>query len=431
MAQSDLDAKGRPVVVVTGTGVLTSLGQGRDDNWRDICAGKSGIKRITRFPIAGLKTTFAGTVDYLTVPEPSAPAMSQRLAEIVIEEAITEAKIGSKGNFPGPLFLALPPVEMEWPQRIALAAASGKQGGGKNQDITYDDLLRAATTADFTPYYRRFLFGSVAEHLADTFGTKGSPIAISTACASGATAIQQGVEAIRRGETEVALCAGTDASVNPESLIRFSLLSALSTRNDDPSKAARPFAKDRDGFVMSEGAGALVLESLAHAKARGATILGVVEGCGEKSDGFHRTRSSPDGKPIIGCMTRALADANASPDSVGYVNAHGTGTPENDKMEWLGITAVFGDRAPSIPVSSNKSMIGHTLTAAGAIEAIFSILAMRNGRLPPTINYDTPDPAVPVDCVPNVARDVQVTRTISNSFGFGGQNVCLVVGVPG
>ncbi len=167
-------------------------------------------------------------MDYLDVPEPSAPAMSQRAAELVIEEAITEARIGSKGNFPGPLFLALPPVEMEWPQRIALAAASGK-----NQDITYDDLLRAATTADFTPYYRRFLFGSVAEHLADTFGTKGSPIAISTACASGATAIQQGVEAIRRGETEVALCAGTDASVNPESLIRFSLLSALSRYRDE------------------------------------------------------------------------------------------------------------------------------------------------------------------------------------------------------
>jgi len=425
MANSDLDTRGRPIVAVTGTGVLTSLGQGKQDNWRELTAGTSGIRRISRFPVGGLKTTVAGTVDFIPVDELSAPALSEKLAHLVIAEAIAEAAIGSQGDFPGPLFLALPPVELEWNQRRAIAAASGQ-----NEAISYDDLLRAAATHDFSTYYRRFLFGSVAESIAEAFGTKGSPIAISTACASGATAIQQGVEAIRRGETEVALCAGTDASVNPESLIRFSLLSALSTRNDPPSAASRPFSKDRDGFIMSEGAGALVLESLAHAKARGARILGVVEGCGEKSDGFHRTRSSPDGKPIIGCMRNALADAGVTPDDVDYINAHGTGTPENDKMEWLGITTVFGDRAPTIPVSSNKSMIGHTLTAAGAVEAIFSLLAMQHGRLPPTINYDTPDPALPVDCVPNVARDALVMRTISNSFGFGGQNVCLVLAAP-
>ena len=427
MARADLDAQGRPVVVVTGMGVLTSLGTGKDDNWRALTAGQSGIRRITRFPVEGLKTTIAGTVDFVSVPEPSAPAISEHIALSVIEEAIAEAAIGHKGDFPGPMFLALPPVEMEWPQRRALAAASGK-----NEAITYNDLLRAATAADFSRYYRRFLFGSVAESLAEKFGTKGSPIAVSTACASGATAIQQCVEAIRRGETDSALVVGTDASVNPESLIRFSLLSALSTRNDPPAAAARPFSKDRDGFVMAEGAGALVLESLAHARARGARILGVVEGCGEKSDGFHRTRSSPDGKPIIGCMRNALADAGVSPDQVDYINAHGTGTPENDRMEWLGVSTVFGERAGKIPISSNKSMIGHTLTAAGAVEAIFSILAMQHGRLPPTINYDTPDPALPLDCVPNVARDVRVSRTISNSFGFGGQNVCLVLGAaPG
>ena len=425
MANSDLDTRGRPIVAVTGTGVLTSLGQGKQDNWRELTAGTSGIRRISRFPVGGLKTTVAGTVDFIPVDELSAPALSEKLAHLVIAEAIAEAAIGSQGDFPGPLFLALPPVELEWNQRRAIAAASGQ-----NEAISYDDLLRAAATHDFSTYYRRFLFGSVAESIAETFGTKGSPIAISTACASGGSAIQQGVEAIRRGETMVALCAGTDASVNPESLIRFSLLSALSTRNDPPSAAARPFSKDRDGFVMSEGAGALVLESLAHATARGARILGMVEGCGEKSDGFHRTRSSPDGKPIIGCMRNALADAGVTPDDVDYINAHGTGTPENDKMEWLGISTVFGDRASRIPVSSNKSMIGHTLTAAGAVEAIFSLLAMQHGRLPPTINYDTPDPALPVDCVPNVARDALVTRTISNSFGFGGQNVCLVLAAP-
>jgi 3-oxoacyl-[acyl-carrier-protein] synthase II len=294
--------------------------------------------------------------------------------------------------------------------------------------VTYDDLLRVAGDGRFDPYYRRFLFSSVGENLADRFGTKGSPVATSTACASGGTAIQLGVEAIRRGETAAALVVGTDCSVNPESLIRFSLLSALSTRNDPPGSASRPFSKDREGFVMAEGAGALVLESLSSARARGALVLGVVEGCGEVADGFHRTRSSPDGKPIIACMRNALADAGLEPDAIGYINAHGTGTPENDKMEWVGVSAVFGERAGSIPMSSNKSMIGHSLTAAGAVEAIFTVLAIRHGLLPPTINYDVPDPTLPVDCVPNVSRTARVRHAISNSFGFGGQNVCLVLG---
>jgi 3-oxoacyl-[acyl-carrier-protein] synthase II len=427
MAGSDRDSKSRPVVVVTGMGVLTSLGAGQADNWGALTAGRSGLRRISRFPIDGLRTTVAGTVDFVATEEATAAELTERLAGMVIEEAIAEAGIGRKGDFPGPLMLAVPPVEMDWPQRRALAAASGA-----NETVTYEDLLRAAGAGDFSRWHRRFLFGSVGESLADRFGTKGSPVATSTACASGATAIQLGVEAIRRGEAEAALCVGTDASVTQEALIRFSLLSALSTRNDPPAAAARPFSKDRDGFVMAEGAGALVLESLEHARARGARILGVVEGCGEKADGFHRTRSSPDGRPIIACLREALEDAGAAPDSVGYINAHGTGTPENDKMEWLGVSAVFGERAGTIPISSNKSMIGHTLTAAGAVEAVFTLLAMKHGRLPPTINYDIPDPALPVDCVPNVARDAQVTRAVSSSFGFGGQNVCLVLGAaPG
>jgi 3-oxoacyl-[acyl-carrier-protein] synthase II len=391
-----------------------------------LTAGVSGIRRISRFPIAGLKTTIAGTVDFVPMAEMSAPNLSERIAELVIEEALAEAAIGGTGDFPGPLFLAFPPVEMEWAQRTALAAA-----GGANQTASYDDLLRAAGTGKFAQWYERFLFGSIAEHLSDRYGTKGSPIGTNTACASGGTAIQLGVEAIRRGACEAALCVGTDASINPESLIRFSLLSALSTRNDPPEAAARPFSKDRDGFVMAEGGGALVLESLAHARARGAKVLGVVEGCGEKADGFHRTRSSPDGKPIIACMQHALEDADIAPDQVDYINAHGTGTPENDKMEWLGVSAVFGERAGRIPISSNKSMIGHTLTAAGTVEAVFSLLTIKHGRLPPTINYETPDPTLPVDCVPNVARNAPVTHAISNSFGFGGQNVCLVLGAPG
>ncbi len=419
----DANQPDRSIVVVTGMGVLTSLGQGQADNWKALSSGVSGIRRISRFPIEGLRTTIAGTIDFVSVPEPSAPALAQRLAELVIEEAIDEAAIGQPGDFPGPLFLAVPPVELEWTQRLTLAAASGA-----NDTVGYDDLLRVAGSGRFKPFYQRFNFGSMGEELADRFGTKGSPVATSTACASGGTAIQLGVEAIRRGEADAALVVGTDASVNPESLIRFSLLSALSTRNDPPSAASRPFSKDREGFVMAEGAGALVLESLASARARGATVLGVVEGCGEVADGFHRTRSSPDGKPIIACMRNALADAGLRPDAIGYINAHGTGTPENDRMEWIGVSAVFGDRAGSIPMSSNKSMIGHSLTAAGAVEAIFTLLAIRNGLLPPTINYDLPDPALPVDCVPHVARRANVRHAISNSFGFGGQNVCLVLG---
>jgi 3-oxoacyl-[acyl-carrier-protein] synthase II len=422
MAQADTDAQGRPITVVTGMGVITSLGVGKYENWRRLTGGESGIRRISRFAIDGLRTTIAGTVDFVPAPSICAPALSQRLAELVAEEAITESGIGRARDFPGPLLLALPPVEIEWPQRFALADA-----GGPNSSVTYDDLLRGAATGAFHPMFERFLFASVGENLAEQFGTKGSPIGISTACASGATAIQLALEAIRRGETEAALCVGTDASVNPESLIRFSLLSALSTRNDPPSSAARPFSKDRDGFVMSEGAAALVVESLASARARGARILGVIEGCGERADSFHRTRSNPDGRPIIACLRNALSDAGIDADEVDYINAHGTGTPENDKMEWLGVSTVFGQRASSIPISSNKSMIGHTLTAAGTVEAVFTLLTLAHQRMPPTINYETPDPALPVDCVPNIARDARLTRAISNSFGFGGQNVSLVL----
>jgi len=421
VTRSDLDSRGRPVVVVTGMGILTSLGEGKAENWRQLTAGISGIRRISRFPITALRTTIAGTVDFVPVAEMSVPELTTAVAERTADEALAEA--GIIGDFPGPLFLAMPPVEVEWPQRLAVAAASDA-----NDAVTYADLLRTAASGAYEPWYERFLFGSVSEHLADRYGTQGAPISTSTACASGATAIQLGVEAIRRGETEAALAIGADASVNPESLVRFSLLSALSTRNDPPEAAARPFSRDRDGFVMAEGAGALVLESLAHARARGAEILGIVEGCGEAADSFHRTRSAPDGKPIIACMHHALADASLAADAIGYVNAHGTGTPENDKMEWLGLSAVFGERAARLPISSNKSMIGHTLSAAGTIEAIFTVLSLRHGVLPPTINYDAPDPALPLDCVPNKAREASVAYAISNSFGFGGQNVCLVIG---
>jgi 3-oxoacyl-[acyl-carrier-protein] synthase II len=413
------DKLGRPIVVVTGLGVVTSLGAGKADNWKKLTAGESGIRAITRFPTEGLKTRIAGTIDFLGAQDSSA-ALAEKFADLAAEEAIAQSGL-ARGDFPGPLFLAVPPIEIEWPQRIALATKSGA-----NDKVTYDDILRVS--AQFPDYHPRFLFGSVADNLAEKFGTKGSPVSLSTACASGASAIQLGIEAIRRGETDAALCIGADGSINPEALIRFSLLSALSTSNDNPQGAVRPFAKNRDGFVMAEGAGALVLESYESAKARGAKILGVMEGAGEMADAFHRTRSSPDGKPIIGCIANAIKDAGLDPGEIDYVNAHGTSTPENDRMEHLGLSAVFGERMKKIPISSNKSMIGHSLSAAGAVEAVFSLLTLEHQRIPPTINYTVPDPAILLDVVPNEARDATVTHAISNSFGFGGQNVSLVMG---
>jgi 3-oxoacyl-[acyl-carrier-protein] synthase II len=415
------DKFGRPVVVVTGMGVVTSLGAGKTDNWAKLTAGESGIRTITRFPTVGLKTTMAGTVDFIPIEPFSSTDLSERLADLAAGEAVAQANIGTRGDFPGPLFLAVAPVEIEWPQRQEMGRAVG------TSEFNYDDLLRACGGGKFTRYHRRFLFGSVADHLAGTFGTKDSPISLSTACASGATAIQLGVEAIRRGETDAALCVGTEGSVNPESLVRFSLLSALSTHNDPPQSASKPFSKNRDGFVIAEGAAALVLESYEAATARGAEIIGVVAGCGELTDSFHRTRSSPDGKPIIGCVRKALADAGMTSEQIDYINAHGTATPENDKMEYLGISTVFGERAKQVPVSSNKSMVGHTISAAGAVEAVFSLLTLEHQRIPPTINYDVPDPAIPFDVVPNTARDARVTAVMSNSFGFGGQNASLVL----
>lgn len=420
MASNFKDKFGRPIVAVTGIGIVTSLGQGKTDNWAALTSGKSGIHTITRFPTDLLNTRIAGTVDFLPESGKGASVLSLALASAAAQEAIAEA--GFNGAFGGPLFLAAPPVELEWQHRFALERelATGSEPG-------YDRMLEACRAATHGDIFDAVQFGSIADQLQERFGTRGLPITLSTACASGATAIQLGVEAIRRGEATRVLSIGTDGSVSAESLVRFSLLSALSTHNDPAEKAAKPFSKDRDGFVMAEGSAALVMESLESAIARGAKILGILQGCGEKADDFHRTRSKPDASPAIGAVRAALADANVAEGAISYINAHGTSTPENDKMEYLAISTVFGERISRIPVSSNKSMIGHTLTAAGAVEAAFSLLTMQTGIIPPTINYDTPDPAIPLDTVPNVARTADVSMVLSNSFGFGGQNSCLVM----
>ena len=421
MGQSSKDHMGRPIVVVTGIGIVTSLGEGKEDNWRNLTSGVSGVRKITRFPTDELRTQIAGTIPWQGEGRYCAPVHSLTLAKKSASEAIAQSNIGSSGSFPGPLFVAVSPAETNWDQRMQI------YGGTAGGDATgYDRLMKNVVAGDFADYYSLYQFGSIAEHLADKFGTRGLPISLTTACASGATSVQLGVETIRRGDTDAALCIGTDAEICEEMVVRFNLLSALSTQNDDPQGASKPFSKTRDGFVMAEGSATLVLESYDAAKARGAKILGVVRGTGERADTFHRTSSKPDGSAIIETITRSLADAGMSPDEIDYINANGTSTPENDKMEFLALSEALGGALDGTPISSNKSMIGHTLSAAGTIEAAISLLTIEAGVIPPTINCNEQDPNILMDVVPNVKRDQAVNTVMSNSFGFGGQNVCLI-----
>ena len=421
MSQSLKDHKGRAIVVVTGIGIITSLGEGKEDNWQNLTNGVSGIRKIDRFPTEGLRTQIAGVVPWEGKQRYCAPIHSLGLARKSAAEAITQSGIGSRGHFPGPLFVANSPNETNWDQRMVVY--SGSAGAGSTG---YQRLLENVRAGDFSRYYKLFQFASIAEHLADEFGTSGQPISLTTACASGATSVQLGVEAIRRGDTDAALCVGTDGGICEEMVVRFNLLSALSTQNDDPQGASKPFSKTRDGFVMAEGSATLVLESYEGAKARGAKILGVVRGAGERADTFHRTRSTPDGSAIIDTITRSMADAGMTPAEIDCINAHGTSTPENDKMEYLALNTALGSDLANTPISSNKSMIGHTLSAAGTIEAAISLMTIQNGVIPPTINCNEQDPNILMDVVPNVKRVRAVNSVMSNSFGFGGQNVCLI-----
>ena len=413
------DSRGRPVVAITGMGVVSSLGVGIDENWAALVAGRSGIKRITRFPTEHLRTTIAGTIDFITDDRGD---LKLAIGEIATDEAIRMAGIGAPGDFPGPLFTAIPPVELGWTARRRLY-----DSGDPAIANAYDRMSAVAEGLNDRSQFERVMYGYVAEKLADRFGTKGAPVSLTTACASGATAIQLGVEAIRRGETQAALCVGTDCSVTAEEVVRFSLLSALSNSNAVPEEAAKPFSKNRDGFVIAEGAAALVLEDYDTAVARGATVLAVIRGAADKNDDFHRTRSKPDGSAVIGALRQTFDDAGMHADEIEYINAHGTGTPENDKMEAFALEAVFGERLRGVPISSNKSMIGHTLTSSGALEAVFSVKTMQSGIIPPTINYKVPDPSIVLDVVPNVARAQKVGTVLSNSFGFGGQNACVII----
>jgi 3-oxoacyl-[acyl-carrier-protein] synthase II len=387
-------------LAITGMGLHTSLGCGLTENWQHLVRGDSGVTTITRFPTTHLPTKIAATVAFeahLTTLE-----RLHILLEQVVQQALTQSQLSADVFASTQLVLALPPMmEVVWPQRLAI----------KQQP---SDSYGSISCGEFINFlHEKYRFSTL-------------PFFVNTACASGAHAIQLAAEQIRMGHTPVAMAIGADACVDAETVARFSLLSTLSSANQAPTKASKPFSLNRDGFVLGEGAGALVLEDIAHAKARGANILAYLIGYGDITDNFHRTRSNPSGEKIVACMQKALDDANITATQVDYINAHGTSTPENDKMEGKAIQLLFGDHCKKLLVSSNKSMIGHTLSAAGAIEAVFSVLTLQKQIVPPTINYHQPDPDILLNVVPNEAIAAPVNTVLSNSFGFGGQNVSLV-----
>lgn len=390
-------------VAITGLGLHTSLGCGIDENWQKLINGQSGVSAITRFPVTHLPAKIAATVDLKQ-------ACTDRLAfllENVIHEVLNQSQISLDLFADSQWVGAVPPgFEMMWRERF--------------------DLYQHKSRDNFRYAYENITTGANALFLYEQYHISKAPIHVNTACASGAHAIQIAAEQIRLGHTKVALALGVDSCVDPETIARFSLLSTLSTANDNPSAASKPFSLNRDGFVLGEGAGAILLEDIEHAKARGANILAYLIGYGDVTDNFHRTRSNPSGEKIVACMQKALDDAKITTSEVDYINAHGTSTPENDKMEGKAIQLLFGDHCEKLLVSSNKSMIGHTLSAAGTIEAVFSVLTLQHQVVPPTINYHQPDPEIPLNIVPNKSIVATVDVVLSNSFGFGGQNISLV-----
>ena len=397
------DHRGRPVVAVTGVGVVTSLGVGLADNWEAVTAGRSGVSRITRFPIAHLSTTIAGTIDYLPV---DSARLTLAAGELAGDEAIAMAGIGQPGNFP---------ARCSSPSRRS--SSSGRCAGASSTPPTpdvadaYDRMIAAAASANDRGDFERLMYGHVGEMLAERFGTKGAPISLTTACASGATAIQLGVEAIRRGETKAALCVGTDCSVTAEQVIRFSLLSALSNHNEDPEEAAKPFSKNRDGFVIAEGSAALVIEDYDAARGRAAPRSSPSSAVPPRSRTTSTARAPSPTAPRSSPRSATPSTMPAStPGEIDYINAHGTGTPENDKMEAISLEQLFGERIRGVPISSNKSMIGHTLTSSGTIEAVFSVQTIAPASFRRRSTTRCPiRPSISTSC-PNVARSSRSRR---------------------
>ncbi len=401
-------------VAVTGIGAVSALGSNASLTWEGLIAGRSGVHPVTSFDASEYTTRFAATLDdwdpstILDSKEARRMSRFQQFAVVAADEALADSGLViDDGNA----------------ERVGVIVGSGIGGLGTMED--QHDVLRDRGPSRVSPFLVPMMIVDLAAgHISIRSGAKGINYAPVSACATGNHSLGEAFEAIRRGSADAIIAGGFDCGVTPLGLAGFCAARALSTRNDDPVGASRPFDAGRDGFVMGEGGGILVLEELEHARARGAHIYAELVGYGATADAYHMTAPAPDGNGGRRAMELALAQSGLAPKDIGYINAHGTSTQLGDAAETGAIKAVFGQDAP--PVSSTKSMTGHLLGGAGALEAVACVLAIKNGILPPTINYTGPDPACDLDYVPNVARTAEVPAALSNSFGFGGHNACLV-----
>jgi 3-oxoacyl-[acyl-carrier-protein] synthase II len=403
-------------VVITGMGLVIPNGIGVKTAWRNVCEGKSGIGPITRFDTNGFDTKIAAEVKcfspelYIDKKEIKKMDLFIQYAVGATHEAIEDSRLQITG---------------ENADRIGVIVGTGL--GGLPTLEKYHQILLEKGPSRISPFFIPMLIANLASgQIAIRFGAKGPNTCVVTACATGAHCIGDAFRAIQYGDADAIIAGGTEANIAPLTIGGFNAMKALSTRNDDPQRACRPFERNRDGFVVAEGAGIVILEELEFALKRGARIYGEIVGYGYTGDAYHITAPSPDGDGAIRCMRMAMKDAGLKPEEVEYINAHGTSTPLNDKTETLAIKTVFGEHAKKIPVSATKSMTGHLLGAAGSTEAIFTLLSIYEGILPPTINYEEPDPECDLDYVPNVARRHSVKFGMSNAFGFGGTNATLI-----
>jgi len=403
-------------VVVTGLGLVTPNGIGVETAWKNICEGKSGIGPITRFDTNGFETKIAAEVkdfhpeQYIEKKEIKKMDLFIQYALAATKEALEDAK------------LRITPENCE---RIGVIVGTGL--GGLPNIEKFHQILMERGPSRVSPFFIPMVIANLASgHIAIQFGAKGPNTCIVTACATGAHCIGDAFRAIRYGDADAIIAGGTEANITPLCVSGFNAMKALSTRNDEPQKACRPFEKNRDGFVIGEGAGILILEELEFALRRKAKIYAELIGFGYTGDAYHITAPPPDGEGAARCMKMAIRDAGLTPEEVDYINAHGTSTPLNDVTETIAIKTVFGEHAKKIPISATKSMTGHLLGAAGSTEAIFTILSIRDGILPPTINYEEPDPECDLDYVPNQARRQKIRVGMSNAFGFGGTNATLI-----
>ena len=403
-------------VVITGLGLVTPVGIGVEESWERLCAGKSGIGEITRFDASKFATRIAGEVKDFH-PQDFLPKKEARRTSLFIAYAIAATRMAMESS-------GLK-IDERNEDRVGVLTGCGLGGLSILEDITR--VVDSKGPNRVTPFFIPMMIGNMAPGMISIhFGAKGPNASVATACAAGSHAIGDAFKLIKRGAADAMIAGGVESTITPTGIAGFNAMKALSTRNDDPQKASRPFDRDRDGFVVGEGGGILILETLEKALERGAHIYAEVVGYGMSGDAYHITAPPPDGGGAIRCIKAALSDAGLSYRDIDYINAHGTSTPLNDLFETRAIKAVFKDKAHTIPVSSTKSMTGHLLGGAGGVEAVFSTLAIHDGILPPTINYTNVAEECDLDYVPNVARKQNITTAMSNSFGFGGTNATLI-----